>query len=259
MTHTPATIRVTSLPSGLTVVTERMDRVETVSLGAYVASGTRNETETENGVSHFLEHMAFKGTERRTAAQIAEEIEAVGGHINAYTAREQTAYYVKVLKEDTALAADIIGDILTHSTFEPEELERERGVILQEIGQANDTPDDIIFDRFQEAAYPDQPLGRPVLGQEQGIRDMPRATLTGYMRRHYAASNAVVAAAGALRHDQIVELVQTHFADLANDPAPAALAGRYGGGEFREARELDQVHIVLGFPSVAYGDRDFYP
>ena len=123
--------------------------------------------EAENGVSHFLEHMAFKGTERRSAAQIAEEIEAVGGHINAYTAREQTAYYVKVLKEDTALAADIIGDILTHSTFEPEELERERGVILQEIGQANDTPDDIIFDHFQEHAYPgaaDRPAGAGLRG-----------------------------------------------------------------------------------------------
>ena len=145
MTNAPAStapeaIRVTRLPSGLTVVTERMDRVETVSFGAYVATGTRNETEAENGVSHFLEHMAFKGTARRSAAQIAEEIEAVGGHINAYTAREQTAYYVKVLKEDTALGADIIGDILTHSTFERDELERERGVILQEIGQANDTP-----------------------------------------------------------------------------------------------------------------------
>jgi predicted Zn-dependent peptidase len=158
-------IQLTRLNSGLTVVTERMERVETVSLGAYVATGSRHEQETENGVSHFLEHMAFKGTDRRSAAQIAEEIEAVGGHINAYTAREQTAYYVKVLKEDTALAADIIGDILTHSTFEPEELERERGVILQEIGQANDTPDDIIFDHFQECAYPDQPIGRPVLGK----------------------------------------------------------------------------------------------
>src|SRR5271156_5036593 len=149
-------IRVTSLPSGLTVVTERMDRVETVSLGAYVATGSRHETAAENGVSHFLEHMAFKGTERRSAAAIAEEIEAVGGHLNAYTAREQTAYYAKVLKEDTALAADIIGDILTHSAFDRDELERERGVILQEIGQANDTPDDIIFDHFQEAAFPDQ-------------------------------------------------------------------------------------------------------
>src|SRR6202008_5038046 len=171
-------IQLTRLPSGLTVVTERMERVETVSLGAYVATGSRHEHAAENGVSHFLEHMAFKGTERRSAAQIAEEIEAVGGHINAYTAREQTAYYVKVLKEDTALGADIIGDILTHSTFEPEELERERGVILQEIGQANDTPDDIIFDHFQEAAYPSQPLGRSVLGTEEGIQSMPRTALT---------------------------------------------------------------------------------
>ena len=252
-------IRLTRLPSGLTVVTERMERVETVSLGAYVGSGSRHELPEENGVSHFLEHMAFKGTERRTAAEIAEEIEAVGGHLNAYTAREQTAYYVKVLKEDTALAADIIGDILTHSTFDPEELERERGVILQEIGQAHDTPDDIIFDHFQEAAFPAQPIGRPVLGSEEGIRAMPRATLTGYMRRHYPASNVVVAAAGALEHDQILELVNRHFADLPGDPSPKAEPARYGGGEFREPRELDQVHIVLGFPCAGYGGPDYYP
>ncbi len=252
-------IRLTRLPSGLTVVTERMERVETVSLGAYVGSGSRHELAEENGVSHFLEHMAFKGTERRTAAEIAEEIEAVGGHLNAYTAREQTAYYVKVLKEDTALAADIIGDILTHSTFDPEELERERGVILQEIGQANDTPDDIIFDHFQEVAFPDQPIGRPVLGSEDGIRAMPRATLTDYMRRHYPASNVVVAAAGALDHDHILDLVNQHFADLPGDPSPKAEGAHYGGGEFREPRELDQVHIVLGFPCAGYGDPDYYP
>src|SRR5579875_3783091 len=160
-------VRVTRLPSGL-----------------YVVTGTRNETEAENGASHFLEHMAFKGTERRSAAEIAEAIENVGGHMNAYTAREQTAYYVKLLKEDLALGADIIGDILTHSTFAPEELERERGVILQEIGQANDTPDDIVFDHFQETAYPDQPMGRPTLGREAGIEAMGRGVLTGYMRRH---------------------------------------------------------------------------
>ncbi len=256
---TPENIRVTRLPSGLIVATETMDRVETVSLGAYVATGTRSEAAEENGASHFLEHMAFKGTARRNAAEIAEEIENVGGQINAYTAREQTAYYVKLLKEDLALGADIIGDILTHSAFAPEELERERGVILQEIGQANDTPDDIIFDRFQEVAYPDQPMGRPVLGTEKGIAGMERSVLTGYMHRHYAASNIVVAAAGALTHDTVVDLARQHFADLpAAMPGPLA-PGAYGGGEFREARELDQVHIVLGFPSVAYGDPDYYP
>jgi predicted Zn-dependent peptidase len=252
-------IRLTRLPSGLTVVSERMDRVETVSFGAYVGTGTRNELAEENGVSHFLEHMAFKGTSRRSAAEIAEEIEAVGGHLNAYTAREQTAYYVKVLKEDTGLAADIVGDILTHSVFEPEELERERGVILQEIGQANDTPDDIVFDRFQEAAYPGQPMGRPVLGTEEVIKGLSRAALTGYMRRHYPANNVVVAAAGRLQHGEILRLVGTHFTDLTRDQPPPVSPGLYRGGEFREARDLDQVHIVLGFPSVAYSDPDYYP
>ena len=252
-------VRVTRLPSGLLVVTETMDRVETVSFGAYVASGTRNETKAENGASHFLEHMAFKGTERRTAAQIAEEVENVGGHINAYTAREQTAYYVKFLKEDLALGADIIGDILTHSAFAPEELERERGVILQEIGQANDTPDDIIFDHFQSTAFPDQPMGRPTLGSEKGIKTMKRSALVGYMKTHYAAQNVVVAAAGNLQHDTVVDLVKTHFRDLPSKAPPAYTPGHYKGGEFREARDLDQVHIVLGFPSVPYGDRDYYP
>ena len=251
-------VQVTRLPSGLLVVTETMDRVETVSFGAYVASGTRSETAAENGASHFLEHMAFKGTTRRSSAQIAEEVENVGGHINAYTAREQTAYYVKLLKEDLALGADIIGDILTHSTFLPEELERERGVILQEIGQANDTPDDIIFDRFQETAFPSQPMGRPTLGTEAGIRAMKRGQLTKYMQRHYAAGNTVVAAAGALQHDQVVDLVKQHFADLPSEMPARFEPGVYGGGEFREARDLDQVHIVLGFPSVPYGDKDYY-
>ncbi len=259
VTDANGAVRVSHLPSGLTVITERMERVETVSIGAYVASGTRHEAAAENGVSHFLEHMAFKGTERRSAAAIAEEVEAVGGHINAYTAREQTAYYVKLLKEDLALGADIVGDILCHSTFAPDELERERGVILQEIGQANDTPDDIVFDHFQATAYPDQPMGRPVLGTEALIRGMKRGALTGYMRRHYAAANTVVAAAGNLEHETVVALAEQHFADLPRDPAPSPVPAAYAGGEFREARELDQVHLVLGFPSVAYADPDFYP
>jgi predicted Zn-dependent peptidase len=256
---TPEAVRVTTLPSGLKIVTETMDRVETISFGAYVASGTRNEEASHNGVSHFLEHMAFKGTERRTAAEIAEAVENVGGHINAYTAREQTAYYVKMLKEDLALGADIIGDILTHSVFAPDEIERERGVILQEIGQANDTPDDIIFDHFQEAAYPEQPMGRPVLGTEAIVSGMSRDDIAGYMHRNYAAGNIVVAAAGALEHDQVVDLVQKHFADLPSDMPKPVAPGVYGGGEFREERDLDQVHIVLGFPAVSYADPDYYP
>jgi len=171
------TLRITTLANGFRIVTEAMPGLISASAGIWVMAGGRHERAEQNGIAHFLEHMAFKGTARRDAAAIAREIENVGGHLNAYTAREQTAYYAKVLKEDTALAVDIIGDILTHSTFEPEEVERERGVILQEIGQANDTPDDIVFDHFQSTAFPDQPMGRPVLGTEGSIKAMTRDAL----------------------------------------------------------------------------------
>jgi predicted Zn-dependent peptidase len=249
-------IRVTRLPSGLTIVTEVMPRVETVSFGAYIAAGTRHETAAENGASHFLEHMAFKGTTRRDAAAIAREMEDVGGQMNAYTARENTAYYCKVLKEDVALAADIIGDILCHSTFIPEELERERGVILQEIGQANDTPDDIVFDHFQSTAYVTQPMGRPTLGTEDVIKAMPREALTGYMRRHYGPTNMVVAAAGAVDHDAVVALAAKHFAELPTTIPDGPEPARYSGGEFREERDLDQVHLVLGFEGPPFRHAD---
>ena len=252
-------VAITTLPSGLTVLTERMERVETISFGAYIGAGTRHETAAENGVAHFLEHMAFKGTASRSAVDIAEAIENVGGHINAYTSREQTAYYVKLLKEDLGLGIDIIGDILCHSSFEPEEVERERGVILQEIGQANDTPDDIVFDHFQAAAYPAQPMGRPVLGTEALIKGMKRDALPGFMAAHYTPANMVVTAAGNLEHDQVVDLVARHFADLPHALPEAPMAADYLGGEYREKRDLDQAHIVLGFDSPGYGEPDYYP
>ena len=254
----PDTIEVTRLDNGLTIITERMDRVETVSFGAYVSIGTRDETAANNGVSHFLEHMAFKGTERRSAAQIAEDIENVGGYINAYTARETTAYYVKLLKNDLALGVDIIGDILTHSTFLDAEIERERGVILQEIGQANDTPDDIIFDQFQERAFPEQPMGRPTLGSEDLVSSMTRDTLMSYMREHYTTHNITIAAAGNLHHQDVVDLVKEHFRDLPSHQTPRPRAAAYEGGELRTTRELDQAHLVMGFPSVSYLHPDHY-
>jgi len=251
-------VRVSRLASGLTVVTETMSRVATVSLGAYVAAGTRHERPVENGVSHFLEHMAFKGTHRRSAARIAEEIENVGGHLNAYTARERTAYYAKVLAEDAELATDIIADILQHSVFDAEEFERERSVILQEIGQAHDTPDDLVFDRFQEAAYPGQPMGLPTLGTETTIRGMPREALVAFLRRHYAPERIVLAAAGAIEHDAFLDLVRSRFTDLPAGEAEPVLPARYTGGESREEDDLDQVHLVLGFPSVSFSDPDYY-
>ena len=203
------TTRLATLPNGLRIVTDRIETVDTVSLGLWVDVGTRHEAPDLNGVAHFLEHMAFKGTERRSARAIAEEIEAVGGHLNAYTSRESTAYYAKVLKEDMPLALDILADILLHSTFDPAELERERTVILQEIGQANDTPDDIIFDHFQERAFPDQAMGRPVLGTPEIIGRLSRDAVVGYLRGHYSASRIVLSASGNLDHDRFVALAET--------------------------------------------------
>jgi len=205
-----------------------------------------------------LEHMAFKGTTRRSALQIAREIEDVGGHVNAYTSREQTAYYAKVLAEDVGLAVDILADILQHSSFDPAELERERQVILQEIGQAEDTPDDIVFDYFQECAYPDQAMGRPVLGRAEIIRELDRDTVANYLARHYGAEGMVLVAAGKVDHDQLVALAERAFAELPRRGAAAAEVPHYRGGDLRRKRELEQVHVVLGFPGLAYGDPDYH-
>jgi predicted Zn-dependent peptidase len=251
-------IGLATLPNGLRIVTDRIDTVATVSLGLWVDVGTRHEPAKVNGVAHFLEHMAFKGTERRSALAIAEEIEAVGGHLNAYTSRESTAYYAKVLKEDVALALDILADILQHSTFEPEELERERTVILQEIGQANDTPDDIIFDYFQERAFPAQAMGRPVLGSPKIIKKLSRKSVISYLQDHYGASRMVLSAAGNIDHDRFVALAAELFSDMPAERAVTTEEARYAGGEQRERRDLEQLHLVLGFPGITLCDPDYY-
>jgi predicted Zn-dependent peptidase len=251
-------IRETRLANGLRIVTDPMDTVETVSLGVWVDAGTRHEPPAVNGVSHMLEHMAFKGTERRTARDIAEEMDAVGGHLNAYTARDHTAYYAKVLKEDTGLALDIIADILQHSTMDAEELAREQAVVVQEIAQAIDTPDDIIFDHFQATAYPDQSLGRPVLGTEELVKAMDRDVVLGYMRGHYSAPSMVVAGAGSIDHDALVAEAEKAFAALPDFQANTTDRAVYAGGSFREERDLEQVHVVLGYDGVSYTDPDYY-
>jgi predicted Zn-dependent peptidase len=235
-----------------------MPSVETVSIGVWAHAGARHERAEVNGIAHMLEHMAFKGTRRRSARAIAEEIEAVGGHLNAYTSREFTAYYATVLKGDESLALDILSDILQHSVFDERELDRERAVILQEIGQANDTPDDIIFDLFQETAFPDQPVGRPILGTAELVRDMPREALTNYMGEHYTAGRMVVAAAGNLDHDRLVGAVEESFAGVATHGAADQVPARYVGGEARENRQLEQVHLTLGFEGVAFSDPDYF-
>jgi predicted Zn-dependent peptidase len=251
-------IELSKLKNGLQIATDRVETVDTVSLGIWVDVGTRHEPAAINGVAHFLEHMAFKGTQRRTALAIAEEIEAVGGHLNAYTSRESTAFYAKVLKEDAPLALDILADILQHSTFEPEEMERERTVILQEIGQANDTPDDIIFDHFQECAYPDQAMGRPVLGRPEIIRRLEPGEVTAYLHDHYGARRMVLAAAGNLDHDRVAKLAEKLLSEMPAERPATTEPARYTGGERREERDLEQLHLVLGFPGLVLDDPDYY-
>lgn len=252
------TVAVSTLSNGIKVVTDRMDSVETVALGAWVGVGTRHETTDVNGISHLLEHMAFKGTRRRSALKIAEEMDNVGGHLNAYTSRDHTAYFAKVLKDDAPLAVDIIADILMNSTMDEEELDKERQVIVQEISQVNDTPDDIVFDHFQAAAYPDQPMGWPILGPEENVRSITSARLRSYLGDHYAADNMIVAASGAVDHERFAAIIDTAFAGFRPTANIAPVAARYGGGEHREKRKLDQVHVVLGFPGVTHDDPAFY-
>lgn len=256
--ETEASVEITTLDNGFRIATDRMASVETVSLGVWVGIGTRHEEAAENGVSHLLEHMAFKGTKRRSARDIAVEIENVGGVLNAYTGREQTAYYAKVLSGDLPLAVDIIADILQYSTYDAAELERERGVILQEIGQAEDTPDDIVFDYFQEAAFPDQSMGRPVLGRAEIIEDLKADAIARYQTSRYRPGNMVLAAAGQLEHARLVDMAVKAFDNLPRGNAAIVEPARYQGGETRFPRDLEQAHILLGFEGIGIHDPDYY-
>ena len=250
-------VRVSALDNGMRVASQDMPGLETLAVGVWVDAGARCESAELNGVSHLLEHMAFKGTRRRDAFAIAAEIEAVGGHLNAYTSREHTAYYARTLRRDLPLAVDLLGDILLNSIFADDELAREKDVVVQEIGQAEDTPDDIVFDRFQEAAYPGQPIGRPVLGSAERVAALDRGALRGYLGRQYTAPRMVLAAAGRLDHDRLVELAGEAFGALSSRPAPAAPPARYVGGDRREARDLEQLHLLLGVEGLPYEDDAF--
>jgi predicted Zn-dependent peptidase len=251
-------VEVTTLKSGINVVTDTMPHLETASLGVWVASGSRDERLNEHGISHLLEHMAFKGTRRRSARQIAEEIEAVGGDLNAATSAETTAYYARVLRADVPLALDVLADILSDPTFDREELVREQSVIVQEIGAVADTPDDLIFEHLNAIAFPDQPLGRSILGTAKTVRSFHDGTLRDYLGRHYRAPDIVVAAAGAVDHAAVVADVEQRFASFTGPASPIAEPAKFGGGSHVEKRELEQVHIAMALPGVAVTDPTLY-
>jgi predicted Zn-dependent peptidase len=251
-------VKVSTLKNGLRIVTDPMPSLETAAVGVWVATGARHETESENGISHVLEHMAFKGTTSRSALDIAESIEAVGGHLNAYTSRDQTAYFARTLKADVPLAVDILGDILHNSVFDENELAREKEVIVQEIGQTFDTPDDIIFDHLQETAFPNQALGRSILGTASGVRGFQREVIDGYMKSHYQAPGMVLSASGGIDHDELVGLAEQVFETFPATGDASMEAAHYEGGEYREERDLEQVHYALSVPGISYHDDDFY-
>ncbi len=251
-------VEVTKLANGLTVATERMPHLETASVGVWVGAGSRSERAHEHGISHLLEHMAFKGTATRSARRIAEEIEAVGGEINAATSVENTNYYARILADDMGLAVDILADILTESSFDPEELEREAHVVLQEIGAADDMPEDLVFDLLQQTAFPDQPIGRPILGTPETVTSFDSSALRTYLDRHYRTEQTVVAAAGAVDHAQVVRLVEARFAALPAGRAPEVETAVYRGGEVREIRDITEAQMTLAFEGRPYASPDHH-
>lgn len=252
------TLRLTTLPNGFRIITENMPGLKSASVGIWVTAGGRHERPEQNGIAHFLEHMAFKGTKTRTALQIAEQIEDVGGYINAYTSREMTAYYARVLQDDVPLALDVIADIVLNPVFDKKEIEVERGVILQEIGQALDTPDDVIFDWLQEASYPDQAFGRTILGPAERVAAFQRDDLTRFVREHYGPDQMILSAAGGVDHDRVVAEATAIFGGLKPVGSPLIQPAAFGGGERREIKDLEQVHFALAFEAPGYRSPDVY-
>ena len=250
-----------TLPNGLRIIGEKIPHVRSVSVGIWVGAGTQNETPEENGLSHYLEHMLFKGTERRSARQIAEEMDAVGGQMNAFTSKECTCYYAKVVDEHLPLAIDVLSDMLIHSAFDPVELNKERGVILEEIAMAEDTPDDLVSEMLMLARYGDQPISRPILGTEATVGSFQREDLVRYHAKMYRPENTVLALAGNYVWEDVVREVEKWLGGwekgvfekqtvVTNEVAPTTL---------RKNKDIEQIHICIGYPGVASGSDEVFP
>ena len=250
--------KISTLDNGLRIVTHYMPAIESVTFGVWNAVGSRDESEDINGTAHFLEHMAFKGTKTKTALEIMEKVENVGGYINAYTSEEITAYWVKMLADDLHIGIDIISDILQNSTFEPKELERERGVILQEIGMYLDDPGQMVGDYWQKTAFPNQPIGRLILGKKEIIQSIEREKIVSFMQNNYNPKSMIVSAAGKIEHKKFVDLITKSMNNLPDGVGKTRIKSNYKGGEYREDKELEQVHLVLGFEGLDYNNEDIY-
>jgi predicted Zn-dependent peptidase len=249
---------VTTLSNGLRIASHAMDHLETVSLGVWVASGSRHERLEQHGLSHLLEHMAFKGTATRTAQRIAEEIEDIGGELNAATGLDMTAYYARVLKGDDGIALSILADILLNSTFSDDDLNKEREVIQQEIAAAQDSPDDLAFDLLHQAAFPDQAIGRPILGTVKSVGAIQAAGLKAFLKERYTPEAMVISAAGAINHEKLVRHVEALFGGLTHAQSGGEHGAHYTGGVAASPKPFEQSHVVIGLPAPSYLEDDYY-
>lgn len=253
-------IETTTLANGIRVVSETVPYVESVSIGIWVGVGERDEQKPVRGISHFIEHMLFKGTGTRTARQIADEIESRGGSLNAFTDKEYTCFYAKSLAEHASVVMDVLTDMLRHSALDPDELAREKGVVIEEIKRYKDTPEDLVHDLFAQTIWSSHPLGRPVIGTERTVASLERDHLLDYMATHYTPERTVVAAAGNVTHAEIVGLVQIHLGDMAGKPYVRKQPAPRSSGESKRVRKrTEQVHFCLGSQGYSQTDDDRYP
>lgn len=257
---TNETIQITTLPNGVRVVSESVTYVQSASVGLWVGVGSRDETDPIRGISHFIEHMLFKGTQRRTARAIADEIESRGGHLNAFTGKETTCYETRVLAEDVPLALDILTDMFRNSLFDAEEMEREKRVVIEEIKMYEDTPEELVHDIFEQTLFEDHPLGQPIIGSDKTVSGLSRDNITGYIASQYRPDRIVVAAAGNLDHDEVVCIAERTLGDLEGtaplrmDDTPKAS----GKSKQVKKRDVEQVHFVLGTEGYSKSDKRRY-
>jgi predicted Zn-dependent peptidase len=250
----------TELPNGVRVITEEIDYVRSVSIGLWIGAGSRDEREGYEGISHFIEHMFFKGTEKRTARDLAESLEAVGGQLNAFTTKEYTCFYAKVLDEDMDLAIDVLNDMFFHSLFDEKEIEKEKKVVIEEIKMYEDSPDELIHDVFSEQVWKDHPLGKPILGTEESIRNLNREKIMHYLEQHYAPDNLVIAVAGKIKHEDVLNKLNTVYSEFKRG-ARRVLEGTPTGQTVHKmiTKETEQMHLVMGVQGLGQDDDDMYP
>ncbi len=249
------------LPNGLTIIGERLPHFRSVSVGVWISAGSQYETREENGLSHFLEHMLFKGTEKRTARDIAEVMDAVGGQLNAFTAKECTCFYAKVIDEHTELALDVLSDMVLHSTFDETELNKEKGVVLEEIAMSEDEPEDVCGELIMSAQYGDQPLAWPILGPAENVRGFTRDALVAYRNKMYRPECSVLAVAGNYNWDKLVELAERYFGEwqMGEGACPSYVVQDAKPQRLEKLKDIEQVHLSIGFPACPIGAKEIYP